>query len=138
MLNRFYRATTSIVYPVVSGQGSGPGQNLLFAGPNKACNEQEQEDEHVDGLSCSEPTKGNREWQEKNSFDVEDQKDDRVEVVTGLEFDPGIARGFEPTLIDGVLAGAGFLGRVLPGPDPSQRQGTDGETGASDQQHENR
>ena len=68
-------------------------------------------------LGDANPVKAVAKGSRKNNLDIEDQEDDGVEIVAGLELHPGIARGLKAALIDGVfrLSGLGeenFLAHI--------------------------
>jgi len=84
-------------------------QYVLLIGPDQAFHKQEKEYQHGEGFSQGKASEGDGERQKKDSFDIEDEKNNAVEVVAGLELDPGIPFGLQPALIDGILAQAGFV-----------------------------
>jgi len=67
---------------------------------------------------------GDGDGKKEDGFDIEDEKDDGVEVIAGLELDPGVSGGFEAALVDGVLAWAGFLWGELLCPEPCEQKGS--------------
>src|SRR6185437_5153107 len=114
-----------------------PRQHAFHACPNQACDQQENENHHFDEPKRAQSREGYRERQQKNRFHVEDQENDRVEVIFGPELNPGVTFRFQPTLVDGVFVPAGLFRRELFRPEPGKRERRDCESGCRNRQNEN-
>jgi hypothetical protein len=117
---------------------SGPDEDVFLPGPDQAFDEQEKKDQHGDARGEGEAGEGDGEGEQEDSFDVEDEKDDGVEIVAGLELNPGVALGFEAALIDGVFAGTGLVRRELCRPEPGEKERREREAKGRDEKHQNR
>jgi len=97
-----------------------PGEDFLLPCPGEAGDEEEEEDQHGEAVGGAEVGELGGEGQQEDGFDIEDEEDDGVEVVAGLEGNPGVAGGFEAALVDGVLVEAGFLRGEFLCPEPCE------------------
>src|SRR5689334_380577 len=75
-------------------------------GPDQALGEEENEDQHGEQGAGGQAGERDGERQEEQHLDVEDQEEDRIQVIVGLELDPRVTGGFEAAFIGGVLARA--------------------------------
>src|SRR6185369_6977170 len=66
-----------------------PRQHAFLPRPNQSLNQQQQKDRHGDKCASRQSGEGDGEGQQKDRFNVEDQEDDGIEVILGLELDPG-------------------------------------------------
>ena len=60
-------------------------------------------------------------------LDVENQEQDRIQVIVRLELDPGVAAGFDAAFIGGVLAHTRLGGLEKPHPEPGDGEHQEGE-----------
>jgi hypothetical protein len=107
-------------------------------GPGEAFDQQQEEREHAETFAHAEVREGRGEGEEEDDFDVEDEKDDGVKVIAGVELYPCIAFSFKAAFVDGVLGLTGFGRRKLSGPEPCQRKRGDSETESPKEQNEDR
>jgi len=95
---------------VGSGGSSFPFEVAAVPGPDEALGEEKDEDEHREQCAGGQAGERDGEREEKEDLDVEDQEEDRVEIVVGLELDPRIAAGREAAFVGRVFERAGFRG----------------------------
>jgi hypothetical protein len=79
---------------------SVPLQVAAVPGPHQALREEEDEDQHRHQSARRQTGEGDGEGQEEQYLDVEDQEEDRVEIVVRLELDPRVAGGLHPAFVD--------------------------------------
>src|SRR6185437_6895796 len=87
---------------------SGPRQYTFLASPDEPFYQQQQKYEHCDTGSSRKAGKGDGKGKQENGFHVEDEEDNRVQVIRRTELNPGIPFGLESTLVGGVLFRSGF------------------------------
>src|SRR5438105_10701147 len=92
--------------------------------PNESLNQQEQKDEKRDERANRQTGERDRERNQKNRFHVEDQKNDRVEIILRPELDLRFTDRFDAAFVDRVLLYARLrrLKEFSPEPRESERQ----------------
>lgn len=87
-----------------------PFEVSALPGPDEALGEEQDEGENHKQRPHRQAGESDGDGEQKKNLYVEDQKEDRVEVIVGAELNPRIAFGREATFIDGVFLPAGFGG----------------------------
>src|SRR6202022_1789955 len=92
--------------------------------PNETFNQQKQEDENRDESANRQTGERDRERHQKNCFHVENQQNDRVEVILGSELNLCFADRFDAAFVDRILLRAWlwWLKEFSPQPRQSKRQ----------------
>src|SRR6185295_13375355 len=72
-----------------------PGQYSFDPGPGQPFGQQKQKDHHRQEGPDRQPGESNREGNQENCLDIEDQKNDGVEIILRLELDVRFAFRFK-------------------------------------------
>src|SRR3954468_17121371 len=91
-------------------------------GPDESFAEQEDEHKHRDQCTGGKTGEGDSEGQEEKDLHVEDQKQNRIEIIVRLELNPRITRRGDAAFIDVILDAAGFRRLKKSEPEPGHAQ----------------
>src|SRR5579885_2455981 len=98
--------------------GSTPLQVAALPGPNQALQKQQDENQHDEQGGGGQAGEGRGKRQQEQDLNVENEEKNGVEIVVGLELDPGIAGRGDAAFVSGILhrIGLGRLKKVEPQP----------------------
>src|ERR1035441_3148418 len=71
-----YSSTPTLRLPL-----SFPRQYAFLPRPNQSFHQQKQKDDHRDECAGAQPPKSNREGKQEDGLHIEDQEDDRIQVI---------------------------------------------------------
>src|SRR5690606_15837760 len=100
--------------PRATSPGSRPFQGALAPGIAKSDDQDEDEDDDLKGSEQSQLIVGGSYREQEYRLDVEDDKDEGVNVILDLELDPRIADGLNTTLVSLILERIWLLGAQKP------------------------
>src|SRR5213082_2077780 len=100
---RFLRA-------ICGSQSLFPFEVSALPGPDEAFGEEKNEYQHHDQRAGGQVAESDGEGQQEEHLDIEDQEENRVEIIVRLELDPRVAGRSDAALIDVVLDRAGLGG----------------------------
>src|SRR5437667_6397817 len=106
-----------------------PLQATLAPRPGETFNQKKQKNQNGNKRTHRQPGERDRKRHKKNRLDVEDQKDDGVEIILRLELNVRFTNGFYPALVDRVFFRAGLwrLEKSPPHPGQGERDQRKGE-----------
>ncbi len=84
----------------VSSEELTPDQHFFLIRPDQTFDQQKQENQHGNSRCKCQAGKGHGKRQQEDRFDIENQKNDCVQVVAGMELNPGIARRFQTAFVN--------------------------------------
>src|SRR6266496_2046556 len=119
MRARFNNVT--VLTLLTSAALADPLQTTLAPCPRETFNQKKEKDQNGNKRTDRQRGKCDRKRHKKNRLDVEDQKDDCVEIILRLELNVRFTNGFDPALVDRVFFSA-RLWRLEKSP-PRPRQG---------------
>src|SRR5687767_4281758 len=86
-----------------------PLQHALAPCINQPHNEDQDENNSFDHSKETQLSKPYRPWEQEHGFDIEDQKNERKDIILGFELHPGISNSLYATFIGCLLNGVRLL-----------------------------
>jgi len=100
-----------------------PLQTSLAPRPDKPFDEQQKKNQDRDKRSDRQTGERDRKRHEKYGLNVEDQKEDGVEIILRVELNLRVADRFDTTFVGRILVQPGLWRLEKSPPQPRQRQG---------------
>src|SRR5207249_3999715 len=99
-----------------------PLQATLAPRPGETFNQKKEENQNGNKRTHRQPGERDRKRHKKNRLDIEDQKDDGIEIILRPELNVRFTDGFDPALVSRVLFRAGLRRLEKSPPRPRQAQ----------------